>query len=155
MFKHFTTKGRIKSTVISLTACSVATAAPTPYSDPTKLIPLIPPGAAPRIVVMISIFSNLLVNKPIANPVITKVKVIKIAGLHKLCSSTKESLVNDVPITVPMQISNIVLDPIGHSAISTLPLMLNMLAPIKAPARGAAGIPVFKANAPKILPASR
>ena len=134
MFKHFTTKGRIKSTVISLTACSVATAAPTPYSDPTKLIPLIPPGAAPRIVVMISILSNLLVHKPIANPVITKVKVIKIAGLHKLCSSTKESLVNDVPITVPMQISNIVLDPIGHSAISTLPLMLKMLAPIKAPA---------------------
>ena len=84
MFKHFTTKGRIKSTVISLTACSVATAAPTPYSDPTKLIPLIPPGAAPRIVVMISILSNLLVHKPIANPVITKVKVIKIAGLHKL-----------------------------------------------------------------------
>jgi len=72
-----------------------------------------------------------------ANPVITKVKVIKIAGLHKLWRSTIESLVKDVPITVPIPISKIVLVPIGHSAISTLPLMLNMLAPIRAPARGA------------------
>ena len=70
--------------MISLTACRVATAAPTPYSEPTRLMPLIPPGAAPRIVVITSILSNLLVHKPIANPVITKVKVIKIAGLHKL-----------------------------------------------------------------------
>ena len=84
IFKHFTIKGRIKSTVINLTACRVATAAPTPYSDPTRLMQLIPPGAAPRIVVITSIFSNLLVHKPIANPVITKVKVIKIAGFHKL-----------------------------------------------------------------------
>ena len=83
IFKNFTTKGRIKSTVINLTACKVATAGPTPYSDPTRLIPLIPPGAAPRIVVMISILSNLLVHNPIANPVITKVKVINMAGLHK------------------------------------------------------------------------
>ena len=82
-FKHFTTKGRIRSTVINRTACKVATAAPTPYSDPTRLMPLIPPGAAPRIVVITSIFSNLLVHNPIANPVITKVKVIKMAGLHK------------------------------------------------------------------------
>ena len=155
IFKHFTTKGRIKSTVINLTACRVATAAPTPYSDPTRLIPLIPPGAAPRIVVITSILSNLLVHNPIANPVITKVKVINIAGLHKLWRSTNESLVNDVPITVPIPISKIVLVPIGHSAISTLPLMLSMLAPIKAPARGAAGIPVFRAKAPKILPAIR
>ena len=81
-FKHFTTKGRIRSTVINLTACRVATAAPTPYSDPTRLIPLIPPGAA-LIVVITSILSNLLVHNPIANPVITKVKVIKMAGLHK------------------------------------------------------------------------
>ena len=44
-------------------------------------------------------------------------------------------------MTVPIPISKIVLVPIGHSAISTLPLMLSMLAPIKAPARGAAGIP--------------
>ena len=44
-FKHFTIKGRIRSTVINLTACRVATAAPTPYSDPTRLIPLMPPGA--------------------------------------------------------------------------------------------------------------
>ena len=44
----------------------------------------IPPGAAPRIVVIISILSNLLVHNPIANPVITKVNVIKMAGLHKL-----------------------------------------------------------------------
>ena len=83
-FKHLTIKGRIRSTVINLTACKVATAAPTPYSEPTRLIPLIPPGAAPRIVVITSIFSNLLVHKPIANPVKTKVKVIRIAGLHKL-----------------------------------------------------------------------
>ena len=83
IFRHFTTNGRMRSTVINLTACRVATAAPTPYSDPTRLIPLIPPGAAPKIVVIISILSNLLVHKPIANPVITKVKVINIAGLHK------------------------------------------------------------------------
>ena len=83
-FRHFTTKGRIRSTVISRTACKVATAAPTPYSDPTRLIPLMPPGAAPRIVVITSIFSNLLVHNPIANPVKTKVKVIKMAGLHKI-----------------------------------------------------------------------
>ena len=82
-FKHFTIKGSIRSTVINLTACRVATAAPTPYSDPTRLMSLIPPGAAPRIVVITSIFSILLVHNPIANPVITKVKVIKIAGLHK------------------------------------------------------------------------
>ena len=43
-----------------------------------------------------------------------------------------------MPITVPIPISNIVLVPIGHSAISILPLMLSILAPIKAPARGAA-----------------
>ena len=150
-----TTKGRIRSTVISLTAWRVATAAPTPYSEPTRLIPLIPPGAAPRIVVITSILSNLLVHKPIVNPVITRVKVIKIAGFHKLWISTNDSLVKEVPITVPIPISNIVLVPIGHAAKSTLPLMLSMLAPIKAPARGAAGIPVFKAKAPKMPPARR
>ena len=53
-------------------------------------------------------------------------------------------------MTVPIPISKIVLVPIGHSATSTLPLMLSMLAPIKAPARGAAGIPVLRAKAPKI-----
>ena len=83
-FKNLTTKGRIRSTVINLTACKVATAAPTPYSEPTRLIPLIPPGAAPKIVVIISILSNLLVHNPINNPVITKVKVINMAGLHKV-----------------------------------------------------------------------
>ena len=83
-FKHFTIKGRINSTVINLTACRVATAAPTPYSDPTKLMPLMPPGAAPRIVVITSMFNNLLVHNPIAKPVITRVKVIKMAGFHKL-----------------------------------------------------------------------
>ena len=153
--RHFTTKGRIRRTVINLTACRVATAAPTPYSDPTRLIPLIPPGAAPRIVFITFILSNLLFHNPIANPVITKVMAINIAGLHKLWRSTNESLVNDVPITVPIPISKFVLVPIGHSAISTLPLMLIMLAPIKAPARGAAGISVFRAKASKILPAFR
>ena len=58
-------------------------------------------------------------------------------------------------MTVPMPISKNVLVPIGHSAMSTLPLMLSMLAPIKAPARGAAGIPVFRAKTPKIQPAKR
>ena len=58
-------------------------------------------------------------------------------------------------MTVPMPISKIVLVPIGHSAMWTLPLMLSMLAPINAPARGAAGIPVFIAKAQKILPAIR
>ena len=43
-------------------------------------------------------------------------------------------------MTVPIPIAKIVLEPIGHSAMSTLPLMLSMLALIKAPARGAAGI---------------
>ena len=64
-------------------------------------------------------------------------------------------MVNDVLITVPMPISKIVLVFIGHSAISTLPLMLSMLAPIKELARGAAGIIVFRAKAPKMLPARR
>ena len=154
-FSIFTINGNIKSIVINLTACRVATAGPTPYSDPTKLIPLIPPGAAPRIVVIISTFSNLLVHKPIANPVITNVNVIKIAGFHKVCNSAKESLVKLVPITVPIPISNIVLVPFGHVAGSILPLMLTILAPIKAPARGAAGMPVFRANAPKAAPANK
>ena len=83
-FRHFTTKGSISNTVINLTACKVATAAPTPYSEPTRLMPLMPPGAAPRIVVITSIFSILLVHNPTAKPVITKVNVIKIAGLHKI-----------------------------------------------------------------------
>tara|TARA_Y100001968_G_C19000040_1_gene545451 strand:- start:348 stop:467 length:120 start_codon:yes stop_codon:yes gene_type:complete len=39
--------------------------------------------------------------------------------------------------------------------MSTLSLMLSMLAPIKAPARVAAGIPVFRAKAPQIEPAIR
>ena len=123
------------------------------YFVPTKLIPLIPPGAAPRIVVIISTLSNLLVHKPIAKPVIISVNVIKIAGFHKVCNSTNESLVKLVPITVPMPISNIVLVPFGHAAGSTFPLMPKILAPIKAPASGAAGMPVFKANAPKAEPA--
>ena len=149
----FTIKGNIKSTVINLTACRVATAGPTPYSEPTRLIPLIPPGAAPRSDVIISIFSNLLVHNPIAKPVITKVNVIKIAGFHKVCNSTNEYFVKLVPITVPIPISNIVLVPFGHVAASIFPLMLKILAPIKAPARGAAGMPVFRANAPKVAPA--
>ena len=35
--------------MINLTACRVATAAPTPYSEPTRLIPLMPPADAPKI----------------------------------------------------------------------------------------------------------
>ena len=58
-------------------------------------------------------------------------------------------------MTVPIPISNTVLVLIGQSAIPTLSLMLSMLAPIKAPARGAAGMPVFKAKTPKIQPAIR
>ena len=55
-------------------------------------------------------------------------------------------MINHGPITVPMPISKIVFVPIGHFAILTLPLMLSMLAAIKAPARGAAGILVFRAK---------
>ena len=117
-------------------------------------MPLMPPGAAPRIVVIISTLSNLLVHSPIAKPVMTNVKVIKIAGFHKVCNSTKESFVKLVPITVPIPISKRVLVPFGQIAGSVLPLMLKRLAPIKAPASGAAGIPVFKANAPIVAPAS-
>ena len=145
----------MRRTVINLTAWRVATAVPTPYSEPTRLIPLMPLGAAQRIVVIISILSNLLVHNPIANPAIIKVKVIKMAVLHKLWRSTNYSLVNDVPITVPIPISKIVLVPIGHSAKSTLPLILSMLDPINAPARGATGIPVLRAKVPKIPPAIR
>ena len=47
-------------------------------------------------------------------------------------------------MTVPIPISKIVFVPIGPSAVSTLPLMLSMLAPIKAPAKGAVGIPVLE-----------
>lgn len=43
-----------------------------------------------------------------------------------------------------MHISKKVLVPFGHSAIEILPLMLSMLAQSKAPASGAAGIPVLK-----------
>ena len=56
-------------------------------------------------------------------------------------------------MTVPIPISKIVLVPIGHSANSNLPLMLSTLAPIKAPAKGAAGIHVFRAKVPQIKPA--
>ena len=59
--------------------------------------------------------------------------MIKIAGFHKVCNSTNESFVKLVPITVPIPISNIVLVPFGHAAGSTFPLMLKILAPIKAP----------------------
>ena len=102
---------------------------------------------------IISTLSNLLVHKPIASPVIISVNVIKIAGFHKVCNSTNESFVKLVPITVPMLISNMVLVPFGHAAGSTFPLMPKTLAPIKAPASGAAGMPVFKASAPKAAPA--
>ena len=152
-FSIFTINGNIKSIVINLTACRVATAGPTPYSEPTRLIPLIPPGAAPRIVVIMSTFNNLLVHKPMAKPVKTSVKVIRIAGFHKVCNSTKEFFVRLVPITVPIPISNKVLVPAGHVAVSIFPLILKILAPINAPAIGAAGMPVFRATAPKEAPA--
>ena len=124
----------------------------TTYSESTKLIPLIPLGVSPRIVVIKSIFSNLLVHIPSANPVITNVKVIKIAALYKVYKSTIDSLVKLVPIIVPSPNSNKVLVPFGHSLTAILPLMLSMLAPIKAPASCAAVIQVFKAKAPKIPP---
>ena len=112
--------------------------APNPYSEPTKLIPLITSGAAPRFVVIKSTFSILLVYKPIDRPVMTNVKVIKIAGFNKDCNSAKESLARLVPITVQIAISNNVLVPIGHSVVLILPLMFNKPALIKAPVRGAA-----------------
>ena len=57
---------------------------PFPYSQLTRLMPLIPLGLAQRIVVIKFIFADLLVHNPIANHVITKVKVIRIAVLYKL-----------------------------------------------------------------------
>ena len=80
-----------------------------------------------------------------SQPVITKVKVFKIAGLHKFWSSFNESFLKHVPITLPNPNFNIFLVPIGYSPIPILPLMLNMLEPIKAPARGAAGMPFLRA----------
>ena len=72
-------------TVIILTALRVATGAPTLYSETTRTIPLMPPGAALGIVLITSISNDLLVYNPIAKPVITtKFKVIKIAGFIKL-----------------------------------------------------------------------
>ena len=70
--------------MINLKIFSFATAVPFPYSQLTRLMPLIPLYLAPRIVVIKFIFSDLLVHNLIANHVITKVKVIRIAGLHKL-----------------------------------------------------------------------
>ena len=61
-------------------------------------------------------------------------------------------MVNDVPITVLPPISKIVLVPIGHFAISTLPLMLSILASIKAPTRGAKGMHFFRAKPQKYFP---
>ncbi len=101
--------------------------------------------------VIISTLSNLLVHKLFASPVIISVNVIKIAGFHKVCNSTNELFVK----LVPMPISNIVLAPFGHEAESTFPLMLKILAPIKAPASGAAGMHVFKANVPKAEPETK
>ena len=106
--------------VTNLTVCKAVTAGPTSYSEPIELIPLIPPGAAPRIVVIISTLSNLLVHKLMASPVIISVNVIEIAGFHKDCNSTNEPLVK----LVPMPIFNIVLVSFGYEAESTFSLML-------------------------------
>ena len=77
------------------------------------------------------------------------------AGLYKFWISTNLAFVNNVPMTVAIPIYKIVLVPIDHSAVSTLPMMLSMPAPIKAPARGVAGIPVFRAKASKMQPVIR
>ena len=53
-------------------------------------------------------------------------------------------------MTVPIPISKIVHEPIGHSTMQILPLMLSMPVPIKAPAREAAEIPVSRAKFPQI-----
>ena len=54
---NLTIAGMSNNTVISLTACNAATAAPTPNSAPTRLIPIVPPGAAPNRAIIENPFS--------------------------------------------------------------------------------------------------
>ena len=153
--RKFTIAGIKKRTVINLTACKAATAAPTPNSSPTRLIPIVPPGAAPSKATTLSTPRNRLIKSPTKTPLIRSVKVIIKAGFQSNCNSVNVSLFSPVPITVPIAIPRTVLVPKGQSATSSWPLMLNKPAPKIAPKRGAAGIPVRSIREPKDAPARR
>ena len=58
-------------------------------------------------------------------------------------------------MTIPIPIFKIVLVPIGFYSMSSLLLKLCILGPIKEFAKGAAGIPVFRAKVPQIEPVIR
>ena len=83
---NLTTEGSKKRIVISLTACIAATAAPTPNSAPTRLIPSVPPGAAPKRAITGSTPRSLLLIKPTINPVNTRLIVINKAGFQSDCN---------------------------------------------------------------------
>jgi hypothetical protein len=52
-----------------------------------------------------------------------------------------------------VRVADMVRVPEGHWAVSKRPLMLSRAAPIRAPARGAAGMPVRRATSPPAMPA--
>ena len=85
------TAGIRSKTVISLTACKAATAAPTPYSAPTKLIPIVPPGAEPKIATIGSTPRILLISKATKIPVTNRLKVIINAGFQRIFNSPNVS----------------------------------------------------------------
>ena len=87
----FKIAGISSKTVISLTACKAATAAPTPYSAPTKLIPIVPPGAEPKIAIIGSTPRILLMIKATIIPVIKRLIVIINAGFQRIFNSPKVS----------------------------------------------------------------
>ena len=149
----FKRAGINNKTVINLTACKAATEAPTPYSDPTRLIPIVPPGAEPNTAIAVSIPKNLLIRNAIKSPVINKENVIINAGFHKFCNSLKVSWLIPVPITVPIPIPSAVFVPNGQTAASIRPLALKTPAPMIAPNKEAAGIPVKIIKVPKPAPA--
>ena len=78
-------------------------------------------------------------------------EISTLEGVEALLRETRELLES----TVPMPISRTVRVPAGHVAGSSWPLMLTMPAPSKAPARGAAGMPLNRASSPMAVPASR
>ena len=102
--RSLTINGRTIRTVFSLIAWRAATAAPAPNSSLTKLIPLIPPGAAPNNDVIGSIPNSRLLQRPIATPLKTNVIVITNAGFQSFARVLSELVVNDVPMIVPIAI---------------------------------------------------
>ena len=147
--------GITKRSVINLTVCKVATAAPTPYSAPIRLIAMVPPGAEPNRAIIFSTPKNLLINSPTNKPVVKSMKVINNAGFQSDCSSANVSLLIPVPITVPIHIPSTVFVPKGQAATSSFPLTLNKPAPNIAPNSDAAGMPVSSRREPKAAPARR